>query len=249
MTNKLTQGCLLGVFLVFGCNALAQQLEREPAPPGEKRSPRYLSEHAVDYRTLLAPPPAPGSFEDNADVTEVKELQNIDQKRWEEAQLDAAFLYPRFEDAFGHPIDRATSPMLVKLLNRTLQEVGAATSAAKMHFHRPRPYQRWLLQRVCGQETPSQPEEHPDGGLSYPSGHSAFGWAVAMVLSRVEPDRADVLMERADRYAQNRLICGVHFPSDLEAGHVIAAAVIARLSASPEFQKDLAGARTEQRSH
>jgi acid phosphatase (class A) len=237
------------ILLIFAGNAFAQQLEREPAPTGETRPPRYLSEHAVDYRSLLASPPMPGSFEDNADIAAVNTLQNVDDESWKSAQLDAAFLYPRFEDAFGHPIDRATSPMLIKLLNRTLQDVGAATSPAKMHFHRPRPYQRWLLQRVCGQEIPPKPEEHPVGGLSYPSGHSAYGWAVAMVLSRVDPDRADVLMQRAQQYAQNRLICAVHFPSDLVAGQVIAAAVIARLDASPKFRRDLARARAEQRSH
>jgi acid phosphatase (class A) len=237
------------IFLLFACNTFAQQLERAPPPTGETRPPRYLGEHAVDYRGLLALPPTPGSFEDNADIAAVKALQNVDAESWKSAQLDAAFLYPRFEDAFGHPIDRATSPQLVKLLNRTLQEVGATTSQAKMHFHRPRPYQRWLLQRVCGQETPPKPEEHPVGGLSYPSGHSAYGWSVAMVLSRVDPDRADVLMQRAEQYAQNRLICAVHFPSDLEAGHVIAAAVMARLDASPDFRRDLARARAEQRSH
>ena len=240
---------LLGIiFLFFGSNAFAQQLERDPAPAGEARPARYL-DHAVDYRTLLASPPTPGSYEDNADIAAVKALQNVDDASWKSAQLDSEFLYPRFEDAFGRPIDRATSPLLVKLLNRTLQEVGATSSAAKMHFHRPRPYQRWLFSRVCGQETPPQPEAQPVGGLSYPSGHSAYGWAVAMVLSRIEPNRADVLMQRAELYAQNRLICAVHFPSDLEAGHVIAAAVIARLEGSPKFQRDLARARAEQRSH
>jgi len=240
--------CLGLIVLFFASDAFAQQLEREPAPAGETRPPRYLGEHVIDYRSLLAPPPTPGSYEDNADIAAVNALQHVDDENWKSAQLDSAFLYPRFEEAFGHPIDRASFPILVKLLNRTLQDVGAATSAAKMHFHRPRPYQRWLLQRVCGQETPPKPEVQPAGGLSYPSGHSAYGWAVAMVLSRIEPDRADVLMQRAEQYAQNRLICAVHFPSDLEAGHVIAAAVIARLDASPKFQRDLARARIEQRS-
>jgi acid phosphatase (class A) len=236
------------VFLFVASNVFAQQLEREPAPAGEARPLRYLRE-AVDYRSLLASPPMPGSLEDNADIAAVKALQNVDLESWNSAQLDSAFLYPRFEGAFGRPIDRATSPILVKLLNRTLQEVGATSSAAKMHFHRPRPYQLWLFDRVCGQETPPKPEAQPVGGLSYPSGHSAYGWAVAMVLSRIEPNRSGVLMQRAEQYAQNRLICAVHFPSDLEAGHVIAAAVIARLDASSKFQRDLARARMEQRSH
>src|SRR5580698_6639809 len=113
------------IALVFACSALGQRLEREPTPSSETRPPRYLGENAIDYRSLIAPPPTPGSFEDNADIASVKAVQNVDDENYKSAQLDSAFLYPRFEDAFGHPIDRASFPQLVKLLNRTLQEVGA----------------------------------------------------------------------------------------------------------------------------
>ncbi len=66
-----------------------------------------------------------------------------------------------------------------------------------------------------------------------------------MILARVAPDRAAALMARAAEYAESRLICGVHFPSDVYAGQAVAAAVVSRLDASAEFQSDLDRVRAE----
>ena len=228
--------------------AFAQQLERELVPPGEAKPAPYLAGQEVDYRGVLGPPPAPGSYQDKDDRRTVEGLQTVAPERWKSAELDDAFVYSRFEDALGKPIDRATLPILVQLVNRALRDVSATTFAAKEHFQRPRPYQRLPLHRVCGEEKPPKPEAHPMGGSSYPSGHSAYGWAVAMVLARVAPEHADALMARAEDYAESRVICGVHFPSDVEAGQVIAAAVVARLGVDPDFQADLARARAEYQS-
>ncbi len=70
-----------------------------------------------------------------------------------------------------------------------------------------------------------------------------------MILARVAPDRADALIARAQQYEESRLVCGMHFPSDVEAGHEVALAVVAHLDASSEFQSDLAKARKEQTGH
>jgi acid phosphatase (class A) len=66
-----------------------------------------------------------------------------------------------------------------------------------------------------------------------------------MILARLAPERAEALQKRAVEYAESRLICARHFPSDLEAGHAIAAAVVARLATSAQFQADLERARAE----
>jgi acid phosphatase (class A) len=41
---------------------------------------------------------------------------------------------------------------------------------------------------------------------------------LARVLSRIYPDRAAAFMQRADEIAKNRVLGGVHHPSDIEAG-------------------------------
>lgn len=236
----------LGVVITFliAIPGYAQNLERTPRPAGEAKPQPYLT-NTVSYESVLANPPVEGSVEDDADRQIVEALQKVTADRRQSATLDGEYVYPRFDDAFGRPVERATSPTLIRMLNRALRDVSATTFAAKEHFQRPRPYQRFQLQHLCGDSKPPAPEPHPTMGSSYPSGHSAYGWATAMVLARVAPDRAEALMARAAEYAQSRLVCGMHFPSDVAAGQTIAAAVIAHLDASPEFQADLARARQE----
>lgn len=220
-------------------NALSQQLEHEPRPQGEPRPAPYLAAVGeVDFNALLAPPPAVDSILDESDRRAIERFQAVDDARRHIAEEDDQTVYPRFEEAFGQRIDRKSTAALVVLLNRTFRGVSATAFAAKEQFSRPRPYQR-------GESVAPKPEAHPMQGSSYPSGHSAYGWAVAMVLARVAPDRALALMARAAEYAQSRLICGVHFPSDVFAGQTMAAAVLSRLDASSEFQADLARAKAE----
>jgi acid phosphatase (class A) len=209
----------------------------------------YLAGHEVDFQTILGPPPAPDSRWDHADQQLVQAYQDVDEARFESAKLDEEQLYSRFEKAFGHPIGSGTTPKLVALLDRALLDVDATAAAAKKHYQRPRPYQRMQLHRVCNQGDAPVPEEHPMHGASYPSGHSVHGWTVAMILSRVAPDRARALVERAEEYEESRLVCGMHFPTDIEAGQVVAAAVVSRLDASTVFRADVASARKEYASH
>jgi acid phosphatase (class A) len=91
------------------------------------------------------------------------------------------------------------------------------------------------------------PEEQPmlekDG--SYPSGHSAIGWAWALVLAEVAPERADTILARGLAFGESRMVCNVHWRSDVEAGRTMAAATVARLHADPTFVADLVEAKRE----
>lgn len=225
--------------------ALGQQLESTPRPAREHPK-GYLAPGVVDYRTLLAAPPSPGSAVDTLDVSAVTALQTgASPDRWTTANDDAEFVYPRFIGAFGAPIDRAHAPILVALLNRVIRDVVAPTFAAKEDFARARPFQRNQLVRVCGEAVAPAPDPNPTERSSYPSGHSAYGWSVALVLAQVAPDRAALILARAEDYGLSREICGAHFPSDVEAGRVLATAVVTQLGANPEFARDLAAARAE----
>jgi acid phosphatase (class A) len=237
--------CVVACWSVLVAPVLGQQLEGEPPPAGEASPAPYLPADPMDFRTVLGPPPAVDSAWDKVDRRVDEEFQVVADTRRQSAELDALLVYPRFAEAFGKPIDRKSSPALLTLLNRALRDVSLTTFAAKDHFQRPRPFQRFQLSHMCGQQSPPKPELHPTHGSSYPSGHSAYGWAVAMILTRVAPERAEALMTRAAEYAESRLICGMHFPSDVQAGRVIAAAVVGHLDSSSEFLSDLARARSE----
>ncbi len=214
-------------------------------PTGD-RVQGYLQNTAELYRDILPAPPAVGSPEDQFDLAAINTLQaTTSDERWQDARADERLLYPRFVDALGSPIDRAHSPQLVTLLNRTEQDVLAPTGAAKNIFQRPRPFQRIQLKRLCGNRPAPAPEPNPKEGSSYPSGHTAVGWMAALVLAQVAPERAPQILSRALDYGFSREICGMHFPSDVAAGRMLATAVFEHLAAEPDFQKDVACARAE----
>ncbi|MBB4844974.1 acid phosphatase (class A) [Paucibacter oligotrophus] len=249
--SLLPRHFLLRHFLLAGL-ALAQPWAGAASPEWESppishKDLRPYFQASEQYKLLLPAPPAEGSLADRQDVAAAQLYQAVDSARRQMAEEDARWLYDRFETSFGQgPLQRQRLPILVQLLNRTLKQVGGPTFAAKSHFARKRPYQRLDLPQVCGRNAATAPAD-PDSQqrTSYPSGHAAYGWAVAGVLARLQAERAEALLGRAQAYAESRVICGMHFPSDVEAGRQIANAVLVQLDSNPEFQQDLQRARAE----
>jgi acid phosphatase (class A) len=65
------------------------------------------------------------------------------------------------------------------------------------------------------------------------------------VLAEVAPDRANAIFARGLAFGQSRVVCGVHWKSDVEAGRIIGAATVSRLRLDPVFQAQVAEARKE----
>jgi acid phosphatase (class A) len=65
------------------------------------------------------------------------------------------------------------------------------------------------------------------------------------VLCELFPARKEILLAKAERIGQDRLLSGVHFPSDIEAGKKLGQAIFDRLIQSPAFKADLAAAKAE----
>jgi len=58
-------------------------------------------------------------------------------------------------------------------------------------------------------------------------------------LTQLVPEKRQQILDRAEEYAHNRLICGVHYASDIEAGRRVAYTIFGSLLASPNFQRGL----------
>ena len=206
----------------------------------------YLPRAALpDSLALLPPPPAPGSPAQAAD--EAAFLATVPLRgspRWNLAASDANLVFPKAADAFAcalnAPIGPEATPNLYMLLRRSLTDAGLATYAAKDHYKRTRPF-------VANKAPTCTPNEEPmlskDG--SYPSGHSSLGWAWALILTEVAPERTNQLLERGLAFGQSRVICGVHWQSDVTQGRVIGAGTVARLRADPVYNAQLEKARQE----
>lgn len=191
---------------------------------------------------FLAPPPAAGSAAYSSDEETYRATRHLrDTPRWLLAKLDADLTFPNaakvFSCALGMPIAEETSPHLYILIRRVRADASRANDKGKDLYKRRRPY-------VAFGDTSCTPnEQHKDD--SYPSGHTSIGWAWALVLAEIAPDRADGIFARGLAFGESRLVCGVHWKSDIDAGRVVGAATVSRLHASPVFAAQLALARKE----
>jgi acid phosphatase (class A) len=230
---------ILATALLF-CAAVFAQAPAVPHVQAAKTG-YYTQSAPPDLSGILPPPPA-----QNSDTTkaELAQLHQIQQSRTP-AQVAAAQDDDKHENIFylrsvmGREFTPENLPLLATLSDRMDGEGSAASAALKGEFKRPRPYQfDRTLHPVC--ETVAQPN-------SYPSGHSIVGDLDAFILIRMVPEKSREILERADDYAHNRMVCGVHYPSDLAAGREVAYVLFGYLMAQPRFQNDLAAARAETR--
>lgn len=83
------------------------------------------------------------------------------------------------------------------------------------------------------------------GNGSYPSTHAAVGWAWALILSEIAPDQTDSILARGRAFGQSRVVCNVHWESDVIEGRFIGAAAVARLHSDSTFLADLEAAKAE----
>lgn len=210
------------------------------------RAPGYLSATEMpSSAALVPPPPAPGSAaQARDDEANRQALAMHGSGRWALATQDAVLTFPQvaetFSCAMNASISEARTPKLMSLLRRTLTDAGRSTSEAKKKYQRARPFM------VNGKPlcTPQREDALRADG-SYPSGHSAIGYAFGLVLSEIAPEHADVLIARGRQFGQSRLVCNVHWASDVAEGQMMGAAVVARLHSKPEFRADVDAARAE----
>ncbi len=240
---------LLGTALLAalaGCATTAAP----PATPVEAsvttKAVGYLPADAVPASLALVPaPPAAGSAGFALDEQVSREARALrDSPRFAQAHRDAELGFPaganQFSCAIDVEVDAVKTPALYRLLERSRIDASAATRTAKKHYQRPRPF-------MVNNEPTCSPEDEQDlrGNGSYPSGHTSIGWAWALILSEIAPDRADAILARGRNYGESRLVCNVHWQSDILEGRFMGAAAVARLHGNAAFNKDLMAARKE----
>lgn len=196
--------------------------------------------------TILPPPPADSSARfayDREQYLWGKSLR--DTPRGAQAVADATlgeqWVNEVFGEAFGYDLSHENAPRICRLIETLRHDAGdLSTRAAKQHYMRTRPFVRWNEPTA----TPSH-EKFLRGNGSYPSGHTAIGWAAALVLAEINPDRATEIISRGYEFGQSRVIVGAHYQSDVDMGRVVGAAIVAALHADKGFRRQLADAEKE----
>lgn len=125
------------------------------------------------------------------------------------------------------------------MLQKIISDTGDYAGQAKKAAPRMRPYAEDATIVPCDMDY-LKPNE------SYPSGHAMNGYVVAAVLSKMIPSRQQAILTRGVRYGDNRIICGVHHPTDVEQGRLLGVAYLEALPANANYEADLACAIEEE---
>ena len=222
----MKRGALLFSLLLIGQSALAY---------GDGASPAV-----VPLSNLLPPAPAAGSTAAQRDMQAVLTAQQTrTAQEMAAAKADTERSVFRFADALGLSAQPAALPKTAAFFDRVAKLDKMEAKEAKEFWKHPRP-------SVVSAQVHALSKEKPDD-WSYPSGHATFGYSTAVLLANMLPEKRAVIFARADVYGEHRVVMGVHFPSDVEAGKIAGTVIADEILRDPQWQDDYAAARSELR--
>ena len=200
----------------------------------------YITAKELDLTKFLAPPPANDSAQTK---TELAEILTIQVTRTPEmvarAQADAEENVWRFADVLGPKFTKEALPKTEAFFARVAETEGAVVDPAKDVWKRPRPH---LYSNLVKPVVPLSKSG------SYPSGHATVGTLMAIVLSNMVPEKRAELMARGWEYANNRVIGGIHYRSDIEAGRIAGSLIAEAIWSQADFAAEFAAAKAELRA-
>lgn len=239
MLNSLPS---LAVDLASGAPVAAPTIapSAKPAATARQATGYYLTGKERAFVTFPAAPKM-NSDRDHIDLLIVLAAQssrNADQIQ--EANNDRS--YAEAMKALDHIVDPAFEMLypetsaVARLIKRANDDGAMIMHMLKKQNARPRPF-----------------AQHPGlviplftvSDFSYPSGHSLGSELQARLLSELFPDHAPALLEKAKVIAASRVVAGVHYESDIEAGLHLGDLIFCALKDNPKFARDLAAAKAE----
>ena len=231
ITRVLAPGVAALAVLAAAAMPAAQEKAAEP--------PLFLTSAELDQAVRLPLPPPEGSDAEKAEIAELHHIEQartpgrLEQARWDGEHEDGSMFVPTFGPAF----DLAKLPATARMLADVRHDQKLAASKAKAIYRRKRPFIVDPSLQSCSKD------EKPF--TSYPSGHATMGWALATVLAEAWPGKTRTIMARAADYAESRVVCEVHFRSDIDAGKILGERVAQDLLAKPAFKAEEAAAAKE----
>ena len=189
---------------------------------------------AVGFQLRLFPlaevvgkPPAPGSDALKRDLAVL---------RWQQFSRDSelvghAWSYlsrdiDRFQGAIGSDLKK-TAPKIRSGVPQFVHLVGEIKNKLKDEIGRSRPF-------ITHQDLqPCLPREY---SKSYPSGHSTWYVTTSLLLADLLPERRERLLAVGYQGMAARVTCGMHYPSDVEAGQRLGNAAVQQILLSPQWQ-------------
>lgn len=208
----------------------AETLAAETREKNHYPDPVFLSTESLGRVALMPPVPARHSATDRADYAEI--LRQQSSRTPEDVKRAAAVVDVKLATLFGKPYGPLTAAEVERwspFFTRVQWDTDYWVQETKKLNRRLRPYQ--ADKRV-------QPAVYKEWTRAYPSGHAAISRIFARVLAKLDPAREAAFMARAEQIASDRVLAGVHHPSDLAAGKALAEKVLVALWSNPAFRRE-----------
>jgi acid phosphatase (class A) len=192
---------------------------------------------AVDAVKLLPAPPAVGSAENQEELGLLRRIQkHRTLEEIERCRSEVKLEISAFQPLFGSWFTAENLPEMQKLLKQVHKESKSISDSAKKQFNRPRPY--LADARIA-------PVLDKEDEPSYPSGHATRGMLYALILCEIAPEKKDAILDRGREIGWDRVIAGVHYPSDVVAGRTLGQAIMQSLWSDPSFREQLDKVKSE----
>ena len=244
--RQATAGLIAVGALLSACAGTPAALRPQAVHAATPETKGYLSGPLIQaLADAVPPPPVAGSPTDLADKARSARFKTLeDSDRWllatAHAELRPPLALQHFDCTLGVRLGSATTPNLNRLMQRLFHDSDAAAELAKARALRPRPVGDDPERRPC-----QRVSEAGRKSASYPSGSSTVATVYGEAFAALEPQRATEARRTAHEMGLSRLVCGMHYPSDVAAGETLGKAVFDAASDAPGFEADLAAARTE----
>ncbi|HGM4932418.1 TPA: acid phosphatase [Serratia marcescens] len=208
------------------------------AQAAEEAQP-FTTAQQVDLTHILPPPPANDSAQTQRELREVLDMQ---QKRTPEmasqTKADAEENVWVYSNVMGPKFNAKALPAVSAFFDRIVATEAAVVDPAKDFWKRPRPHM--LDSRI-------EPIVKRSSSGSWPSGHTTLGTLMGITLANMVPEKRAAIMTRAWQYGDNRVVAGIHYPSDIEMGRIAGSVISQQLSQQQDFQQQYRQARDELR--
>ena len=188
----------------------------------------FLTPEQFDFDALIGKPPADDSPQHVAEADQMLAIQDHrtaqEVKRCKAEEKVDPFI---FAEVLGDWFKPKNLPQTTQLLTEITTESTEIAKAAKDKYGRIRPpvADKRIHPCVSLEKTPS-----------FPSGHATRGVVWGTLLSEIFPDKREALMARGKLIGQDRVIGGMHYPSDVVAGQKLGAAIAKKLMENEQFK-------------
>ena len=197
----------------------------------------FVSREKFDFERVIGKPPADDSPQHVAEVDQMLAIQEHrtaeEVKRCKAEEKVDPFI---FREVLGEWFNPKDLPETTKLFTVVTNDATQVAGSAKDKYGRVRP-------PVADQRI--HPCVRLEKTASYPSGHATRGVVWATLLAEIFPEKRDALMARGKLIGQDRVIGGMHYPSDVAAGQKLGAAIGKKLLEDEKFRARFEKVREE----